>query len=370
MKSKLFTKKGDETILSLSGLIELLFGARKKVIRVMVIFMVIGLFVAIFSKKEFKTGATFIPQASGSGIGGGLGGLAAIAGINLSSLGSSAEIPSTIYPQIMGSLSFQKELLYSEFNFEGFEESMSYYEFFTEHYDAGVIGKLQEYTIGLPVLIYTSIKGQPSDALEAAETDSLIETVTFEEHQLIKQLREQLEISVNEFDGYVQITATMPEPRVAAQLVLKAQQNLQERIILLKSRKAKEKLDFIEARFQEKKQDYERLQDDLADLRDKNLRLTTEESKVALSRLQAEYDVALKIFTELSTQLETQRIQVKEDTPVFTTINPVSIPVEKSKPRRALILIFWTFLGGFFGVAWIIGVAVFKSIRSQLTLSS
>jgi len=57
----------------------------------------------------------------------------------------------------------------------------------------------------------------------------------------------------------------------------------------------------------------------------------------------------------MAKQLETQRIQVKEDTPVFTIIKPVSVPIERSKPNRPMILIIWTFLGGIIGVGMVFG---------------
>jgi len=47
----------------------------------------------------------------------------------------------------------------------------------------------------------------------------------------------------------------------------------------------------------------------------------------------------------LAKQLETQRLQVKKDTPLFTVLQPVSIPLEKSAPKRALILSVYLFLG-------------------------
>lgn len=371
MSTKIFKRVGDETILSFSGIIELLYSSRKLLLRIVIIFTLIGLFISLFSKKEFKTSVTFMSQSSGVDLGGNLGGLAAIAGINLSGMGGSNDIPANIYPQIVGSVGFQKKILHSQFNFPNIHEPVSYYEYFMEYHDPGVLGLISQYTIGLPGQIITGIKGKPgpTSSQRLSGMDSLIEELTFDEHQLIKDLKERLTIKVNEFDGYIQITAMMPEPEVAAELVVVAQTYLQDYVIALRSRKAREKLEFIEKRFVEKKKEYEVLQSELARWRDNNLRLTTEESKIRLSRLQSEYDVALRIYTELATQLETQKIQVKEDTPIFTTINAVSIPIEKDRPRRGAILALWIFLGGFSGVLLIVGKAIYQNVRSQLNLS-
>ncbi|MEG1485629.1 MAG: GNVR domain-containing protein, partial [Bacteroidales bacterium] len=42
-------------------------------------------------------------------------------------------------------------------------------------------------------------------------------------------------------------------------------------------------------------------------------------------------------------------IKVKEDTPILTVVEPVVVPREKSKPKRPMILVMFTFMGGFLG---------------------
>jgi LPS O-antigen subunit length determinant protein (WzzB/FepE family) len=43
--------------------------------------------------------------------------------------------------------------------------------------------------------------------------------------------------------------------------------------------------------------------------------------------------------------LEQAKLQVAKDTPIFSTIKPVTIPTEKSAPKRSLILVIWAFFG-------------------------
>ena len=44
---------------------------------------------------------------------------------------------------------------------------------------------------------------------------------------------------------------------------------------------------------------------------------------------------------------------MQENIPVFTVIEPVSVPPKATKPKRALIVIALTFLGGLFASAWV-----------------
>jgi uncharacterized protein involved in exopolysaccharide biosynthesis len=56
------------------------------------------------------------------------------------------------------------------------------------------------------------------------------------------------------------------------------------------------------------------------------------------------------VYSELAKRLESQQIKVKEDTPVFTILEPVSIPLDKSEPKRGLIILISLFTGLIVGV--------------------
>jgi uncharacterized protein involved in exopolysaccharide biosynthesis len=62
-------------------------------------------------------------------------------------------------------------------------------------------------------------------------------------------------------------------------------------------------------------------------------------------RLQANFDIVNNVFLDLAKQLESQTIKVKQDTPIFTVIKPVSVPTEKSVPDRMVFVLLWVILG-------------------------
>lgn len=63
--------------------------------------------------------------------------------------------------------------------------------------------------------------------------------------------------------------------------------------------------------------------------------------------------------------MEQAQIQVKQETPVFSIIQPISIPTESSKPNRKMILFIWVFLGGVVGVAWVFGKEYFNDFKKK-----
>lgn len=113
-----------EDEIDLIQLAKTLWTGRRTVIKTTLIFMVLGLFIALFSAKEYTASTTMVPQSaeSGSKLGGSLGGLAAMAGINLGSMGGGSTIPPTLYPKIIASVPFQKEMMKTPLTIEGQRE--------------------------------------------------------------------------------------------------------------------------------------------------------------------------------------------------------------------------------------------------------
>ena len=88
---------------------------------------------------------------------------------------------------------------------------------------------------------------------------------------------------------------------------------------------------------------------------DANKVLSTAQARTEQDRLVAEYNMANTIYTEMAKQLLQADVQVKEDTPILTAIQPVIVPYKKAKPQRMKILFIWCFLGGVFGCGLILG---------------
>lgn len=348
----------EEDEIDLIALAKTVWNGRKTVIKITVIFIAIGLFIAVFTQKEYTASTTMVPQASsGVKIGGNLGGLAAMAGINLGSSGGESGISPSLYPQIINSIPFQKELLQTPLTIRGQSEPISFVKYYTEIYRPGLLGYLKKYTIGLPGVIIKAIKGK-SDILSVdtersvsgIEDKNQILTIGEKEKELISILENQILLSVNEKDGYLSLSASMPEALPSAELTKAAQILLQQYIIKFKVKKSSDQLRFIQERYNEKEKEFKTAQQKLARFQDRNQFVNSAIAQTTLTRLQSEYDLAYGVYAELAKQIETQQIQVKEDTPVFTILKPVSVPIEKTKPNKVKIIMTWIFFGLILGV--------------------
>ena len=146
----------------------------------------------------------------------------------------------------------------------------------------------------------------------------------------------------------------MPEPLAAAQLAAKVQTMLQRYITDFKIQKVKANLEFVEKRYEDAKKQYEDKQEELAAFEDANRNLVSSVAKTTQARLNNEYTLFFGVYNELAKQKEQANIQVRETTPVFTIVQPVTVPTERSKPKRGLICIAFTFLGGFLGIGLVL----------------
>ncbi len=361
--------KSDNDEIDLIALAKTLWDGRKAIIRYTVFGILLGLFIAIASPKEYSSSTIMVPQTGNSSSGnmGGLSSLAAMAGVNVNNLDGAETLSPMIYPQIINSVPFQLDLINSSYKLSGINEHVSLYTYYTEIEKAGFFGTLKKYTIGLPEILIKAIKGNGTETSNAYQfdTNNPLFSLSKEQEEIREKLDESISLEINEKEGYLNLTALAKKPELAAQLAHKAQSLLQEYITNFKLEKAQTQLNFIEKRYSEKKNEFVYSQERLARFRDKNKNMSSALARTEEERLQSEYNLAYSVYSELAKQLEQAKIQVKEETPVFSIIQPVQIPIKKSKPNRPLILIVWTFLGGIIGVGIILGKEFFGAIKGR-----
>ncbi|WP_233883721.1 Wzz/FepE/Etk N-terminal domain-containing protein [Tenacibaculum piscium] len=346
--------------IDLLDLFKTVWKGKKTVIRFMIIFAFLGAFIAVFSAKEYTASTTLVPQLSNNK-GGDLGGLAALAGINLGSSSASKDIHPQLYPKIVESILFKKELLNVPLKFSHLEKEVTYQEYYLNHQKINVLSFIKEYTIGLPGKLIGLFKSNEVSVLQVGK-DSIYR-VSLQEIKLFKFIENQLALEINPKEGFVKIDFSMPEALPAAQMTKKAKELLEKEITNFKTQKTKEEFTFIQERYNEVKKDFKNKQATLASFRDRNQGLITSRSKSRLESLQSDYNLAYNVYTQLAKELETKKIKLKENTPVFTVINPVSVPAIKSKPRRGMIFIIWLFLGIVTGVGVVFGKDWIKKLK-------
>ncbi len=354
----------EEDEIDLIQLTKTLWKNRKTVIKITVIFMVLGLLVAILTPPEYQVTTVMVPQVGGKSKLGGLSSLAAMAGVNLNVSGGS-ELSPMVYPEIVKSIPFKKALMQTKLNFRGIDHPITYYDYYMKYAKTGILGNVLKYTIGLPGTIKKALFAKKiSKRKLVADTSGLI-WLTKSQEKLAKSLNKTVYVNVDKKTGNVSLTAIMPQPLAAAQLGQRAQELLQKFIINYKIKKTKEQLKFIQGRYVVRKKDFEAAQDRLASFLDKNRNVSTAIAKAQQERFQNEYQLAFGVYSSLAQQLEQAKIQVKRETPVFSIIQPITVPNERYKPKRKEILIIWTFIGIIIGIGWVFGKEYLDKVKVE-----
>ena len=338
----------EEQEIDLVALVKKMWLNKGLIIKLTVVFMVLGLLVALFSSKVYTTSCDIVPQTSKGAKGGGMSSLAALAGININDGQSGAELSPLVYQNIMNSTSFRKELMQTKIDFEEAGRPVSFYEYYTseEFNKPTVLSYIMKYTIGLPGVIMGAIRGeQPEPDYSSLGGASAIETISKDDFKAMSILESCISMTLDNKNGYLTITAYMPEALAAAQLAQASVELLQKYITKFKIEKVQSNLDFVQERYNEAKGNFEDVQSRRAKFRDANHNSVKYAARVEQEKLDAEYTLAMNLYSELATQLEQAKINVKETTPILTVIRPVTVPYKKSKPQRAMILLAFTFLG-------------------------
>lgn len=363
----------EEQEIDIVELIQKIWHNRGLIIKSTILFMVLGVVVALVSPKVYTASCDVVPQTSNDSGSSKMSSLAKLAGIDLGQDQGGKTLSPYVYENIMASTKFRKELMQTKIKFSDADRPVSFFEYYTseEFNQPTVIDYVMKYTIGLPGVIMGAIRGeQPEPDYGSMGEGDKIETITKDEYKALSVLGEAVAITLDDKKGYVTISTRMPEAMAAAQLAQATVDLLQEYITVFKVEKVQSNLNFVQSRYDEVKAEFEDVQARRARYRDANHNTIKNQARIEQERLEAEYQLAMNVYGELAMQLEQAKIKVKETMPILTIIKPVTVPYKKSEPKRAMILAAFTFLGVVAGMGCVLLLPVAGEIFESERLKS
>ncbi|WP_171973226.1 Wzz/FepE/Etk N-terminal domain-containing protein [Saccharicrinis aurantiacus] len=351
--------------LNIVALLEALWYGRKIIFRFIISFIVFALFIVIFGPEKYQAHATILPSSQQGTInigGGGVGALAGMAGIDLSSMmgGSNSDgINAEVYPQIVESYPFRNEMIHHPFRFKKYKDPVSMYEYTVADTILSFTDKLLKYSIKLPWTVKELL----------ISSNELIDTVNYgvinlseTEYNVLNSLDKFFTIEVDAKSGLVNISAEDTEPILVAQKLQKGLDLLQEYVKKHKTKREQQNVDFLENLYEIKAKEYKQAQIDFFEYKDKHRNTVFERANFEFQELSDRYDITSSIYKSVANQLETAKVTLIENTPIFTVIEPVQIPKVKSWPKKILLLFISVFFGFIFGSLWVL-------FRTQVALS-
>lgn len=343
----------EEQEIDLIELAQKVWAERKLVLKACGIAVLVALVVAFSIPKEYSTSVTLAPETTNHSTGGTMGALAAMAGINLGSSSTSDALSPELYPDIVSSTPFLVDLF--EVRVKDSEEKIdtTLYAYLDEYQRSPWWG----YVISAPFrLIGWTVSLFKEKEMEDKNIPVDPSRLTPDADRIAKALSGRISVSVDKKTGVTTLSVTMQDPVISAQITDTVMHRLQNYITDYRTNKARHDLAFTERLYAEAQADYEQAQKKYAQFVDANQNIILRSYMAEQERLQNEMSLAYQVYTQVSQQLQMAKAKVQEITPVYTVVQPATVPLRASKPNKIMILIGFVFLAGVGCVGWILFV--------------
>lgn len=354
----------DEMEIDLMEYARKLWAARKLLIKVAGLAIIVGIVIALTTPKQYTVSVTLAPESSKSG-GGGLSGIASMLGVGGLNMGSDADaLNVTLYPDIVSSTPFILDLM---------DTPVSTID--EEQPDTTLVGYLKEYTSSslmgtVMSLPFKAIGGIMSlfKSEEEVKTDIINPFhLTQEQSQTVNGLKKMIVANVDKKTGVTTVSVTMQDPMVAAILTDTVIVKLKEHITKYRISKAEEDCKYWEELNKIRQDDYYMKQKKYAEYVDANKNVVLQSVRIEQERLQNEMNLAYQVYSSVASQLQMAKAKVQEAKPVFAVVEPASVPLQPSGTSRKMILLGVVFLAVAAAAAWVLfGQDLWKNLKEGL----
>ncbi len=347
----------EEQEIDLIELAQKVWAGRKLIFKACGIAVIVALVVAFSIPKEYATSVTLAPEVGGRSSSSNLGALAAMAGVNLRTSAGEDALSPELYPDIVSSTPFLTSLFDVRVQDGEAEIDTTLYVYLKDYQRApwwGVITSAPFRAIGW---VSSLFKAEDEEQGGTAELNPF--HLTQEESNIANALSGRITVDVDKKTGVTTLTVTMQDPLISASLTDTIMHSLQNYITDYRTNKARHDLAYMEKLYKEARQEYMEAQEKYARFADTNLDLNRLIYRAEQERLQNEMNLAFQVYTQVAQQLQMAKAKVQEITPVYTVVQPATVPLSAAKPSKMLILVAFVFLAGVISVGWILFVKDF-----------
>lgn len=306
-----------------------------------------GLIIAFSLPKEYETKVRLAPESSDiSKNMGSLGGLAAIAGINLKQGTGTDAISPELYPDVVRSTPFLLELFPMQVTTKNKRITMSLYDYISDNQSKAWWVYVMEFPfkiLGWGMDLFSE-KTEP-------KKDLLVDVyhLTPDQKGVISKLQRLITVKIDNKTSTLEVIVRMQDPLISADVACVVMENLQKYMTDYRIHKVKQDMEYTEKVYTEAQEAYYKAQKAYAAFEDSNKNIISASYRTEQERLKNEMTLTFNVYNSLAQKLEQDKLRVQEETPVYTVIEPASVPLGAISPNKPLILvtcIFLALLGG------------------------
>lgn len=356
-KASEIQSQSEEKEVDLLELAQKVWNERRLILKWCLVAVVIGLIIGFSIPKEYSTRVTLAPEsATSNSLGGNMGALAAMAGVNLGNSTGEDALSPELYPNIVSSSPFLIELLDIKVIDKKGEIETTVYNYLEQHQKKPWWSAI----ISAPFKALGWVMSLFRDEPEITEKEAINPfMLTQDEAEIIKELDDRISVSVDKKSGVTTLSVTMQDPLISATMTDTVMNKLQSYITNYRTNKARHDLVFTEKLYEEAKKNYFKAQYEHARYVDSNQNIVRESTRAEETRLQNEMDLAYNLYNQVAQQLQMALAKVQEITPVYTVVQPATVPLRPEKPNKVMILIGCVFLAAIAAIGWILFVKGF-----------
>ena len=342
------------------------------IIKFLTVGILMGLFVAIFSPKEYRSESKLMPeyssnsQSDASSLLQQYGGLLGISRDTYNSTSNAIRVD--LYPEIVSSLNFQIKLAETKFYISSFDTTISLMTYYSEVKKPGLFNILIGYTIGLPGKILGLFRSSTNGTKinEAIADSSKFLTLTKAEFEVIRFLQSKVTANLDEDSGIVTVSAVLDDPILASLVTEHTINELTKYLIEYRTQKIRIDLEYIEAQLEKSKDRFETAQEELAAFREQFQGTLSIRNQTEQQRLNSEYQLAFNLYNSFSQKYEESRLKLQEETPLFKVLEPVKVPID-DEASGAKTLILCLLISAMLSMAWIFLLPLIESLKTRLS---
>ena len=325
---------------------------RKFIFKACAVGAVVGLVVAFSIPKEYVTLVKLSPEMNGEAAksGGSLGGLAAMAGVNIGGSGGVDALSVELYPDIVSSTPFLLDLIDVKVTTQDGAFSDSLYVYMHEEQKYA----WWNHVVSAPIKALSWGLSLFKEEMEVADGPWLNPFVlNNDQEKYLRLLGTRIMVVTDKKTGVITGSVEMQDPLISATLMDVVLKNLQSYITDYRTRKAKHDLAFTNKLFIEAKGFYFDAQKQYALYMDANKNVVSASFKTEEQRSRNELELTYEVYTQMAQQLDQKKIKVQEQTPVYAVIEPPRVPLKENSPNKVIIL-----LGSIFAFAFMAGLKI------------
>lgn len=339
------------------GLFKKVLQHRKSISIFILVFAILGVVIALNTKKQYKTTVLLAPESTTSNMNGAIGSLGGLLGINIGGVSSDAIFPE-LYPNIFTSNSFLVQLFDVPVTMNDYETIKTYYSHLKNDY--------KPYFWEYPRIWLSELIKKLSSKKEIVTNGLNFFHLTKEEYAICEHMMSNIQCVVDQRTSLISITVTDIDEVVAACMADTLTSKLQQYITEYRTKKAVKDYEFIRNIYEQAKSDYLKAQEEYVRFDDANKNIVLSKQRSKLINLENEMQLRLSLYSEISQQMQIAYQRIQERTPVFSVIQPASVSLKPSGMSRKMIVILYSVFGFVIGSVWSLYLKDFiKDLREK-----